>query len=109
MLPAQHDIAHYRGDEFSKRFRFTTDGQPDNLTGLPIIAQCRKTTDINAALLFAFTVVRDDPNGIVELTLEPAATAALQAGIYYWDLQIGTRTRVAGEFEIVPDISRATA
>lgn len=106
MLPAVHDIQHYRGDAFYKQFKFLIGVTPEDLTGQTIVAQCRDGEELSSKLLFTFTVASIYTDGIVTLTLLPAATKALAADTYYWDLQIGDRTRVGGSFEIVADISR---
>jgi len=106
MLPANHDIEIYRGDSVSKRLRFTSDGQPEDLTGKLILAQIRTSTDLTAKLVTAFTVYRQDTLGIVDLALAPNDTANLKAGEYFYDVQVGDRTRVAGTITLVPDVSR---
>lgn len=106
MLPADHSFDVYRGDSVTKRLRFTSDGVPEDLTGKTILAQVRTGTDLTSKLVTAFTVYRQDTLGIVDLALAPIDTANLKAGEYFYDVQIGDRTRVAGTITLVPDVSR---
>lgn len=107
MLPAEFSFDVYRGDAVSKRLRFTSDSQPEDLTGKTILAQIRTSTELTGKLVASFTVHRQDSLGIIDIALAPNDTAALKAGEYYYDVQVGDRTRVAGTITIVPDVSRA--
>lgn len=107
MLPATYDFEIYRGDAVSKRLRFTSDSQPEDLTGKTILAQIRTSTELTGKLVCAFTIFRQDDLGIIDIALAPNDTAALKAGEYFYDVQVGDRTRVAGTITIVPDVSRA--
>ena len=51
MLPVIYDMEIYRGDAFSKRLRFTSDGVPEDLTGKPVLAQIRTSTELTAKLV----------------------------------------------------------
>lgn len=106
MLPTTIDFEIYRGDAFSKRMRFSSDGQPEDLTGKPILAQMRTGTDLNAKLVATFGVYREDANGLISISLSPNDTSNLKAGDYVYDVQVGDRTRVAGTITLVPDVSR---
>ena len=106
MLPVIYDMEIYRGDAFSKRLRFTSDGVPEDLTGKPVLAQIRTSTELTAKLVATFTITRQDTLGVIDISLNPTDTANLKAGEYYYDVQIGDRTRVTGSVTLIPDVSR---
>ena len=106
MLPADHSFDVYRGDSVTKRLRFTSDGVPEDLTGKTILAQIRTSTELTAKLVATFTITRQDTLGVIDISLNPSDTANLKAGEYYYDVQIGDRTRVTGSVTLIPDVSR---
>lgn len=76
-----YDIQVTQGDSWSQQFNF-----PFDVTGLDFKAQIR--TYPNAPSLYAtFTISKIDPaNGLIQLTLDPSATAYLPTRAF-WDLQ----------------------
>lgn len=107
MIPVQYDIQHYRGDELTRRFKFTRDGEVQDISGWPISAQVRKGLELNSPLVLEFTTHQTTELGILDIYLPPEATANLKAGEYFYDIQIGPRTYIAGTFELLADVSRA--
>ena len=108
MLPTKYNLAHYRGDAFSRTLRFlSAPATPIDLTGRTILAQVRESTELDAAILFSFVQTRDDVNGEVEISLLPATTGLVEANKYAYDVQIDDRTYLRGDFELVADVSRA--
>lgn len=108
MLPNKYNLTHYRGDAFKRTIRFlSAPATPIDLTGRTILAQVRESTELDAAELFSFVLTRDDPNGEVEISLLPATTKLVEAGKYAYDIQIDDTTYLYGDFDLVPDVSRA--
>lgn len=105
-MPPSYNIQHYRGDTFNIQLKFISENIPEDLTGQSIIAQCRNGFSSVSKLMFTFEIDRIDIEGIVNISATPETTKSLRAGTYYWDIQIGDITRLCGEFEILPDISR---
>lgn len=85
-------------------------GNPVNLTGDTFASQIRYQKD-DVAVAASFTCVVTNPSGgVVQLTLLPASSAALDDGIAYWDLQRTSggvvSTVVAGKVTILADVTR---
>lgn len=106
-MPTKYNIEHYRGDAYSQEIKFKTDlGNPEDLTGQTIIAQIRESTDLDAVKLLDFSVGREDTNGAITLSLTGSQTQSLEAGTYVYDVQVGTETRLYGNFKLIGDVSR---
>lgn len=90
MTAGRHDIEITRGDDKAitvRRFTDATKTATQNLTGRAYIAQIKVKPD-DTTPVAAFTVdVTNAATGVLVLRLAHAATAALQSGVYHWDLQ----------------------
>jgi hypothetical protein len=104
MLPATYDIQHYRGDAFSLRFKFVN----QDLTNQTVICECRNGLQLNSQKLFEFDTqaTLDGVDTLIDISVAAGVTSQLNDGIYYWDLQVGDYTRVAGQLEVIADVSR---
>ena len=68
-----------------------TDGQPLPLAGWAAFAQMRQSPDDPVLLDFAPVIAADDAAGLVTFpVVDYATTAALQDGVYFWDLILQT-------------------
>lgn len=106
------NLTPYRGDAFSRTYRFLVGTDPRDLSGYTLEAQIREQAD-SEAVTASFTVdAADAAMGEVTISLPPATTAALpQFGV--WDLQataIGNpddvETLVGGGMQVTADVTR---
>lgn len=109
MLPTKYDFALYRGDNFTKEFKFydqTPDGTkiPVDFTGLSAKCQVRESSDLDAKLVFEFTVIVNANS--VTISLLPEQTKNIEAGSYVYDLQIDDVTKLFGKVRLIGDITR---
>jgi hypothetical protein len=111
MVPAKQDIKIMRGDTEVLNIVLTNSGDmPVDLTGDVFTSQIRYNRD-DASVAATFTcVVTNALAGMVTLTLSPASSASLNAGVAYWDLQRNDSgvitTLVAGKCTILADVTR---
>lgn len=109
--PARRDLVFTRGDDWVHRVTFTTDGTtPIDVSARTYLAQLRSSAD--GELVATFDVdMAAAASGVVVLSLAAAATAALHAKAYAWDLQetaAGKKTTIiAGTVTNRADVSRA--
>lgn len=85
-------------------------GNPVNLTGSTFASQIRYEKDATSIAANFDCVVTNPTGGVVQLTLTPVSSAALNDGIAYWDLQRTSggvvSTLVAGKVTILADVTR---
>jgi len=85
-------------------------GEVTDLTGYVVRAQMRKSYASSTAVVFDTAV--DDPDaGVISISLSGAATAAVRAGRYVYDVEIESGnnkvTRVVeGQIEVTPRVTR---
>lgn len=108
MLPTKYDFQIYRGDYFTKEFRFydlDSDGNkiPLDFTNAIVKSQCRDSTDIKSKLIFEFTVGVFE--NVITITLLPNQTQLIEPGSYVYDLQINDNTKLFGKIKIVGDVT----
>lgn len=111
MVPAKQDIKIMRGD--TEVFNITlsdSTGTPINLTGDTFASQIRYTRDATTVAASFTCVITDAPNGVVQLTLGSTASAALDDGVAYWDLQRTSgsvvSTVLSGKCTVLADVTR---
>jgi hypothetical protein len=111
MVPATQNIKIMRGD--TEVFNISLKDSANvaiNLSSSTFISQVRYERD-SSTVAAAFTCVVTDPiGGVVTLTMTPVASAALNAGPAYWDLQRTeggvVNTILSGKCTILADVSR---
>jgi hypothetical protein len=110
--PARQDLVITRGDTETIIAIIASDasGTPVDITGRTYTSQVRATQD-TAIIAASFTcTVTDGPAGEVTCVMSPAASAELDPGYYYWDLQenaSGTITTVlSGQVTVLADVTR---
>lgn len=88
MSAATYNLSIDQGSNFAIQLTLTEDGNPKDITGYLARAQLRTTkTSSTVSATFECTVT-DAVNGGVRMHLPNAVTAALPAGLYYYDLEL---------------------
>jgi len=109
--PADQDLTITRGDTETLVVTITTDGStPVNITGRTYASQIRTQQD-STTIKASFTcTVTNGAAGEVTCVLSSTSSAALSAGLYFWDLQetaSGTvSTVLAGNVTVLADVTR---
>lgn len=109
--PAEQDIVITRGDTLTVVVIMTSDGTtPINITGRTYSAQVRQYPNDSTANGTMTCTVTDGAAGEVTCVLSATATAAINDGRYYWDLQENASgiisTPLGGAFVVLPDVTR---
>ena len=109
--PADQDLTITRGDTETLVVTITTDGStPVDITGRTYSSQIRTQQD-STTIKASFTcTVTSGAAGQVTCVLSATSSAALSAGLYFWDLQetaSGTvSTILAGNITVLADVTR---
>jgi hypothetical protein len=109
-LPARYNIVGYRGDSYALRLTFETPaGEVMPMPAEGWSAQVRKDLEPSRGTQAEFTVdASQATTGVVEISLTPAQTAVLEAGV--WDIQCddaGTvRTYLRGSVKFEGNVTR---
>ena len=94
MAAGKYNITIDQGSDFSIQLTIKESGTAKNLTGYSARAQLRPTIT-SSTLTATFTcTVTNASGGILKMELGNTATAALQPGQYYYDLEIYTGSLV---------------
>ncbi len=109
--PANRPIEVYMGDDYSHVVTLTSDGTtPINITGRTYAAKIRASRDSTTVLLTFTCSVLVGTDGKVTITSTDTLTAALQPGVYVWDLEETSGTTVttilAGDAVVTQDVTR---
>lgn len=85
-------------------------GADTNLSGYLVRAQIRKTYTSSVAVDFE-AEISDPDNGVVVIRLSPAASGALKAGRYVYDVEIESPSEevtriIEGQLEVTPRVTR---
>ena len=112
MPAATYNLTIEQGSDFAIQLTLSEDGSAKNLTGYSARAQMRqKKTDASPSATFTCTVT-DAVNGQVKMALGNSTTAALTAGIYFYDLELFTEnddivTRLLeGQATVVAEVTK---
>jgi hypothetical protein len=109
--PADQDLILTRGDTETLVVTITTDGSTAvNITGRTYKAQIRSTQD-STTIKASFTcTVTGAASGQVTCVLSATSSAALSAGLYFWDLEENASgvisTILAGNVTVLADVTR---
>lgn len=102
-----------KGDTYTHQVtEYNDDGTLANLTGSTFLVQLKEDpTDTTPVVTFTTTII-NAAQGAWEFSLTPTQTAALNEGVYVYDVQRtysdgAVHTRFAGEAEVELDVSRA--
>lgn len=108
------DDAIDQGSKYSKQFAFKTDGSPRDFSGLAARAMVRQDfSDAAAILTFVATIPTPETQGIVQIDTDAVTTAALEAGLYKYDIELydpgdplDVERLVKGDVEITAEVTK---
>jgi len=109
--PADQDLIITRGDTETLVVTITTDGSTAvDITGRTYLSQIRTQQD-STTIKASFTcTVTNGAAGQVTCVLSSTSSAALSAGLYFWDLQENASsvisTILAGTVTVLADVTR---
>ena len=109
--PADQDLTITRGDTETLVVTITTDGSTAvDITGRTYTSQIRSQQD-STTIKASFTcTVTSAVNGQVTCVLSATSSAALSAGLYFWDLQENASgvisTILSGNVTVLADVTR---
>ena len=109
--PADQDLTITRGDTETLVVTITTDGSTAvDITGRTYASQIRSQQD-STTIKASFTcTVTSGAAGEVTCVLSSTSSAALSAGLYFWDLQENASsvisTILAGTVTVLADVTR---
>ena len=112
MAAGTYNFTLEQGSTFSRQITVQEDGTALNLTGYTARMQMRSTHDSSTiALTYTSTIASPASNGIVNLSATASQSAAIEEGIYVYDLEIessgGVVTRLMeGKVTVTPDVTR---
>jgi hypothetical protein len=114
MAAGVYNLVIDQGSDFGIRVTVTQNSTPVNLTGYSARAQLRKTKLASGApsASFVCTVPAPQANGVVTMNMSNSVSSSLEAGQYFYDLEIFTvgdaqATRILqGEVKITAEVTR---
>ncbi len=112
MAAGKHNFTLEQGSTFDREITVQENSQALNLTGYSARMQMRSTHDSSTiALTFTAAIANPASNGKINLGATATATAAVEEGIYVYDLEIessaGTVTRILeGTITVTPEVTR---
>jgi hypothetical protein len=109
--PADQDLIITRGDTETLVVTITTDGSTAvNITGRTYASQIRTQQDSTTVKASFTCTVTSGAAGEVTCVLSSTSSAALSAGLYFWDLQETASgvvsTILAGTVTVLADVTR---
>ena len=112
MAAGTYNFTLEQGSTFSRQITVQENGTALNLTGYTARMQMRSTHDSSTiALTYTSTIASPASNGIVNLSATATQSAAIEEGIYVYDLEIessgGVETRLMeGKVTVTPEVTR---
>tara|TARA_E500000178_G_C17029989_1_gene760087 strand:+ start:22 stop:360 length:339 start_codon:yes stop_codon:yes gene_type:complete len=112
MAAGKHNFTLEQGATFDRQITVQENNQALNLTGYSVRMQMRSTHDSSTiALTFTTTVASPATEGKINLIATATDTAAIEEGIYVYDLEIessgGSVTRLLeGQVTVSPEVTR---
>tara|TARA_B100000963_G_scaffold272573_1_gene240781 strand:+ start:239 stop:577 length:339 start_codon:yes stop_codon:yes gene_type:complete len=112
MAAGKHNFTIEQGSTFNREITVQENSQALNLTGYSARMQMRSTHDSSTiALTFTAAVANPASQGKINLTAPATNTAAVEEGIYVYDLEIessaGNVTRILeGQVTVTPEVTR---
>tara|TARA_Y100000816_G_C25836705_1_gene437372 strand:+ start:241 stop:576 length:336 start_codon:yes stop_codon:yes gene_type:complete len=100
-----------QGATFTRQLTVKENNSPLNLTGHTAAMQLRSTYDSATVALSMTAAVINATQGILSISATATATAALEEGIYVYDLEITTSAGVVtrllqGQVTVSPEVTR---
>ena len=112
MAAGTYNFTLEQGSTFSRQITVQENGTALNLTGYTARMQMRSTHDSSTiALTYTSTIASPASNGKINLSATATQTAAIEEGIYVYDLEIessgGEVTRLMeGQVTVTPEVTR---
>ena len=113
MAAATYNLVIDQGSDFTLDLVVKESGSVKNLTGYSARAQLRTKKDASGAATASFScTVTDAANAAIRMELSNAASSAISAGRYYYDLEIHTgsdavvKRLIQGEVTVNQEVTR---
>jgi|TARA_R100000030_G_C3209978_1_gene113092 hypothetical protein len=112
MAAGTYNFTLEQGSTFSRQITVQENSTALNLTGYTARMQMRSTHDSSTiALTYTSTIASPASNGKINLSATATQTAAIEEGIYVYDLEIessgGEVTRLMeGQVTVTPEVTR---
>ena len=111
MAAGKYDFTLEQGTTFSREITVQDSGSAMNLTGYTPRMQMRSTHDSSTIALTFTASVSDASQGKIQLSATDSATAAVEEGIYVYDLEIessssGVTRLMEGKVTVTPEVTR---
>ena len=112
MAAGTYNFTLEQGSTFSRQITVQENSTALNLTGYTARMQMRSTHDSSTiALTYTSTIASPASNGKINLSATATQTAAIEEGIYVYDLEIessgGVVTRLMeGKVTVTPEVTR---
>jgi hypothetical protein len=112
MAAGKYNFTLEQGATFSREITVQDSGSAMNLTGYTPRMQMRSTHDSSTvALSFTAAVMSPASNGKISLSASATDTAAVEEGIYVYDLEIesgssGVTRLMEGNVTVTPEVTR---
>lgn len=88
MAAGNYDIVIDQGADFALSITIAEDGEATNLSSHTASAQLRPTPSSNTLTATFTCTITDAANGALQMKLGYATTANIEAGKYYYDLEL---------------------
>jgi hypothetical protein len=110
-MAATRDITIYQGDTYAHELRIKNSANAViNITSRTYTGQIRKKRNSDVIAATFTSSITDAANGVVVLSLLPAATANVTAGTYVYDFQetngSTVTTLITGTVTVIGEVSR---
>ena len=111
MAAGTYNFVLDQGATFSRQLTVKDNGSVMNLTGYSVASKMRSTHDSSTVVGTFTCTVSNASGGIITVAMTSSVTAAIEEGIYVYDLEItsgaGIVTRLLqGEITVNPEVTR---
>ena len=111
MAAGTYNFVLDQGATFSRQLTVKDDGSAMNLTGYSVASKMRSTHDSSTVVGTFTCTISDATAGEITMQMTNSTTAAIEEGIYVYDLEItnsaGTVTRLMeGNITVNPEVTR---
>ena len=111
MAAGKYNFTLEQGTTFNREITVQESGSAMNLTGYTPRMQMRSTHDSSTIALTFTATVSNAAQGKIQLSATDSATAAVEEGIYVYDLEIessssGVTRLMEGKVTVTPEVTR---
>ena len=111
MAAGTYNFVLDQGATFTRQLTVKDDGTVMNLTGYSVASKMRSTHDSSTVVGTFTCTISDASAGQITMQMTNSTTAAIEEGIYVYDLEItassGTVTRIMeGNITVNPEVTR---